>query len=321
MMLPFPQDIDAMYLMDDSSVNSNCWLDTLVELDDRSDEEAPNEQASTSNTYKRPKKRRFRPNRRYKSAVVIPRLFKRDIRRFYATMLANVHNSHDHNLLAAFLRTYAVEDIVLTRHQHSNDHREAIGGVLPSGVFHSRVFHENEAHDLRGMSSLVRVLSCFFALYPDQICRTDNVRIVSRARETTSRVEFDFLIAFNLLYNIHPIAFVDHLFEAVGATDDDKGDASSSDSSATSATDSKPSTGGPLMTLSTPLRRSSATSAQFDPFAYFYEKVGHALPLRTDPLPMSVQMLAVMHLDACRRMCRLEISLLRCGVGTAGQTA
>eukprot|EP01033_Poteriospumella_lacustris_P004687 gene4688-3360_t len=314
MALPFPEmDVDMMYSMDDSSVNSDSWLDTLVDLDDHSDEDAPVAQAS--DTHKRPKKRRLRPNRKYKSVVAIPRLFKRDIRRFYATMLANVHNSHDHNLLAAFFRTYAVDDIVLTRHQHINDHRGAIGGALPSGVFHSRVFHENEAHDLCGMSSLVRMMSCLFALYPDQICRTDNIRIVSRAGETTSRVEFDFLIAFNLLYNIHPIAFMDHLFEAVTATHDDQSDASSDSTTTTTV-----SAGGPLMTLSTPLRRPS-TSSQFDPFAYFYEKVGHALPLRPDPLPMSIQMRAVMHVDECRRMCRLEMSLLRCAVDTAGQTA
>jgi hypothetical protein len=182
-------------------------------------------------------------------------------------------------------------------------------------VFHSRAFHDNEAHDLRGVSSLVRILSCVFSLHPDHVCRTDNIRIVSRAGETTSRVEFDFHVAYNLLYNIHPIAFMEHLFEAVTATDEDQGDASSSDSITMTST----STSGPLMTLSTPLRR-PATSSQFDPFAYFYEKVGHALPLRAEPLHMSLEMRAVMHLDEYRRMCRLEMSMLRCVVDTADQT-
>jgi hypothetical protein len=315
MTLPFPEAVDVMYPLDDSSVNSDCWLDSLIETDDHSDEDTYSFEQS-SDTSKATRKRRVRPHRKRKSTVIIPRLFRRDIRRFYVTMLANVHNSHDPNLLAAFFHTYAVDNLVLKRHQHTYDHRGAIGGVLPSAVFYSRVFHENKPFSLSGLSSFVRVMSSFFALYPDQVCRTDNIRIVSRAGEPTSRVEYDFLIAFNLLYNIHPIAFVDHLFEAVGATDDGQGDASSSDSTATSAA----STSGPLMTLSTPLRR-PATSIQFDPFAYFYEKVGHALPLRAEPLPISLDMRAVMHLDASRRMCRFEMSLRRCTAGTAGQTA
>eukprot|EP01033_Poteriospumella_lacustris_P004686 gene4686-3359_t len=315
MTLPFPEAVDVMYSLDDSSVNSDCWLDSLIETDDHSDEDTYSFEQS-SDTSKATRKRRVRPHRKRKSTVIIPRLFRRDIRRFYVTMLANVHNSHDPNLLAAFFHTYAVDNLVLTRHQHINDHRGAIGGVLPSTVFYSRVFHENKPYSLSGVSSFVRVMGSFFALYPDQICRTDNIRIVSRAGETTSRVEYDFLIAFNLLYNIHPIAFVDHLFEAVGTTDDDQGDAST-DSKTTTTTAS---TGGPLMTLSTPLRRSS-TSAHFDPFAYFYEKVGHALPLRPDPLPISLDLQAVMHLDECRRMCRFEMSLRHCTAGAAGQTA
>lgn len=260
----------------------------------------------------RQRKRRVRPRRKRKSTVVVPRLFKRDIRRYYATMLANVSNSHDHNLVASFFRTYAVEQLVLTRHRHAMDHSGAIGGALPSAQFHSRVFHDGEPHDLRGVPTLVRVLCGMFVMHPDQVFAADNVRIVSRVGDACSRVECDFRIAYNLLYDVHPVAFVDHIFEAVGIDD---GATSDSSTDATPSTEASGAAGA-LMTLSTPPRRSPFHS-DFDPFAYFHEKVGYAMPRRAEPLPISLQMQFVMHLDEARRMCRLEASMLRCETGAA----
>eukprot|EP01033_Poteriospumella_lacustris_P013631 gene13631-9762_t len=200
--------------------------------------------------------------------------------------------------------------LVVARHRHTIDVSGAIGGALPLAQLHSRVFHDGEPHELRGVPSLVRVLCGMFVLHPDQVFSAGNVRVVSRAGDASSRVECDFRIAYRLLYDVHPVAFTDHIFEAAGIDEDASSDAFTG---AAPSPDARAAASA-LMTLSTPPQRSPFQSP-FDPFAYFNEKVGYAMPRRAEPLPIALQMQFAIHLDEARRMCRLEASMLRCEAG------
>jgi hypothetical protein len=191
------------------SPSADRWLADLSLLDESADASCfDHTSRESSDAAERPRQRRLRPHRKRKSSVLVPRLFKRDIRRHYATMLANVSNSHDHNLVASFFRTYGVEQLVVARHRHTIDVSGAIGGALPLAQLHSRVFHDGEPHELRGVPSLVRVLCGMFVLHPDQVFSTGNVRVVSRAGDASSRVECASsrasYIAYRLLYDARP---------------------------------------------------------------------------------------------------------------------
>lgn len=54
------------------------------------------------------KKKRFRPNKKRYRVSMFPRVFKRDLRRLYPRMLANILNSDDSSLLRSFFATFSV---------------------------------------------------------------------------------------------------------------------------------------------------------------------------------------------------------------------
>jgi len=47
--------------------------------------------------------------------MVIPRVVKNDIRRFFPRMVANVYNYNDPDLMASFMQTYYTPDFALVQ--------------------------------------------------------------------------------------------------------------------------------------------------------------------------------------------------------------
>eukprot|EP01033_Poteriospumella_lacustris_P017359 gene17359-12411_t len=83
------------------------------------------------------KKRRIRDRRR----IYAPRIVKKDIRRQYAAMFANVYNTLDPSTIASFFKTFAIPHMRVRKTAHLN---------LPTSASFQSSFPHNVIGDIGG---------------------------------------------------------------------------------------------------------------------------------------------------------------------------
>lgn len=268
------------------------------------------EDSDESNQHKEKSTQRLRRRRRKRRIYFyIPRLFKRDIRRFYATMLANVSNAHDYNLFYSFFRTYATSDIVVKRHRVDAlpSLRTAItnSSSCPAMTPHY-TGSSGGLHEIRGILSFANALYCSTQMNPDQIVSVHNVQVTTRPQSDISRVTFDMDVQFTHLYDLPPVVFMDNVLTVVNEY-------------LTTLTGNEEEThrpitidGGGMATLSTPhlLTPTSAEAAAMrpivEPFQLCQLVCGRPIHRCARPISILVRITTILHLDERRRITAIE---------------
>lgn len=258
----FDFDIDIDFDEDDSKPRSE-------------DSYSPGEKEQGLNENDHKRKRRKRNRRR----LVPPRIVKNDVRRHYATMMANVCNSFDDDTYASFLTTFSVPHMRI---------RKAASLDLPTSPSFQEAFRQVSLDDIRGgVKWLVVCFSVIKRLSPDNTMSilSSQLRTRSDTRKTllSMKMRFDF----TRLHNVHPMVFAeDMLYEA-----ESNGTASN--------------TAVPPHHTRHDIR---SWTEQVNPFAYFKDKVGAEMP-RLDA-PQSVAFASTIHfyIDEYKRIEMIEIA-------------
>lgn len=285
-----------------------------MDLSEEGDGETDNASSAADSTSlsekSKPKRKRIRPKRKRKSTVVVPRLFKRDIRRHYAAMMANVTNSHDYNLFYAFFRTYSVENLVMKRQFHNGLLLTSMGNAESNSLFPSRMVYNQPAPDIHGVLSFINAMYLTTKLHPDQVISVEDVQVVTRTDSARSKVMFKTKVDFTLMYDIHPISFVEHMFESIeGYRKDFSVSGLIEDAATSSETEIAPR--APFVTLSTPPIFPPQQETFMDPFDYYQSVTGNRMPLRANPLPVALVCESILHLDEERRISCVEVTGMR----------
>jgi hypothetical protein len=261
-----------------------------------------------------------RRRRRKHSFLVIPRLFKRDIRRFYATMLANVSNSHDYSLFYGFFRTYAASDMVIKRHRVGSSLQalQTMTAAYSSSctAMAPRDSGGSGVHEIQGILSYANALYCATQMNPDQVVSVHNVQVLTRPASDISRVTFDMEVRFTHLYDLPPVVFVDNVLTVVNEYLTALAAAAGNDhiesTTTTTTTTHHAIDGGGMATLSTPhLMATLPVGAEalrplVDPFQLCPLVCGRPIRLSAKPVPILVRVRTVLHLDERRRITVVE---------------
>lgn len=117
------------------------------------------------------KKRRQRPSRR----KAFPRIIKQDIRRHYGQMLVNVLNSHDGQVIDAFLDRYALPTVTLTKHVDGKC--IAFNRSYPFDPEDFRNLPQMIDIVLKGRADVSRYWQLLQSVVPDQCMRINSVNI------------------------------------------------------------------------------------------------------------------------------------------------
>lgn len=285
------------------------WLHELEWLDSDDDEIINTSESNTicdeSSGVQKPKKKRIRSKRVRKSTVLVPRLFKRDIRRHYAWMFTNVINSQDYSLLQAFLRTYSTNCLILRRHEYAASSIECAAGTKWSDHF-SYTSSLRKPCDIHGISSFADLIYLATRLHPDHVVSVDDVKVVSRRDSKDSKVVYRSHIDFTLMYDIHPVYFMDSVLETMQSFP------SPPETKISQSQELSPFQSAPV-TLSSPIQFPSATSSSIDPFDHFEARTGQRMPRLRSPLPISITAQITLHVGADRRISVIEVDELALG--------
>lgn len=167
--------------------------------------EARSDSPSTTSADQVVRRRRIRPKRKKN---YIPRVVKSDIRRHYGSMVANVLNSCNNELMHSFFQNYAIPAFRMEMRQ-----------VDPSSYAHlpPQVIQNNVSKFVKGISfdgeEWLKFMSpVCHAASPDQVFRLNNVRLVTRLNDESSLVVMDTEIEGSRVYDINPLDVLDYIF-------------------------------------------------------------------------------------------------------------
>lgn len=138
------------------------------------------------------KKRRIR-NRK----LPITRIIKTDIRRHYSTMLTNVRNSHDINLVQSFFATYCTGQI----HVESTMNKMFLG-ERP---------YERAEHLLSNVKGLLLFAALGIQLSPDESVAIKNTKVITRSDSDETMILIDWATSFTNLFDVDPNELVDEM--------------------------------------------------------------------------------------------------------------
>lgn len=270
---------------------------------------------------KKQNKKRIRPRRKRKPTGVVPRLFKRDIRRYYASMFANISNTQDYKLFYAFFETYSTRELIIKRHEHQLSYAS-----FPVGTkWHRHFSTACPSIDVNGIAAFVNAVYISSRMHPDHIVTVDDVKVVTRNDTADSKVMYRTHIDFTLMYDIHPVNFMESVFDTVRNNHNNTNDATvvstpqtpqsqwddKNDSSSQEEQEATQPKKAPVVTLSTPVRHPPSISQIIDPFDYFEARTGHQMPLLRQPLPLSMSVQTILHINEDRRITMIEMSDLQ----------
>ncbi len=150
---------------------------------------SPNQSVVESNQKKRRSLVKY-PKRASTNPKFMPslRILRRDIRRKYSTMIANVFNSHDIDFVEKFFQEFSFPNIEIchefgvgSSHSSHNPHRR------------SQVF---------GIDKIVESFQVNFQLMPDSIFRFTDVKVCQQLREQGSRIISYATVTGTMLYEM-----------------------------------------------------------------------------------------------------------------------
>lgn len=145
---------------------STCSSDSVTSKEDKNGDVSVGDLLDALYCFRGPKRIRL-PRR------PVPRLLHSDPRRYYATMLMNVINSHNTSYMQSFVERYMTPQTTLKR-PAMNMEVTAKTSIL-----------------LDGRDAILRYWSFLCAILPDQIMKTDNIRVVRSSNSETSKVVCD----------------------------------------------------------------------------------------------------------------------------------
>lgn len=271
----------------------------------------------------KPKKKR----KRNRKTCLIPRVLKRDIRRYYAAMLTNAFNTHDPYWYQAFFRSFCTADVVVKKVH--------VDLSLPTGKLFSQHFGIEMLpnHALRGFKWVLLQWTTMSRLNPDNVISLVQSKVVTRSDTEKSSVLFSLEASLTRIYDVNPLHLVDDMFETmmnlcpesatkVFATEDEttplliarieQRSQSNSQSKPCLRENSTESRSGGASSYCDRLRSfvhadvradDSMLSVQCpDPIEFFEEKVGASIPLLATPQTLKLRVHVKLCLDEQRRV-------------------
>lgn len=222
------------------------------------------------------RKRRIRNRRR----IYAPRIVKNDVRRHYAAMMANVHNSFNEDAFASFLTTFAVPSMRV---------RKSVLLDLPT----SKSFQDSFRHDViddigSGLKWSVMYFSVLKRLCPDNTMRIVSSQLYSRSDTSKTLLTIKMRCDFTRLHNVHPLLFTEDMFETL---EEDPAQESETN----------------VVAASSPQAIRSLAD-RVNPFDYFKQKVGSDIPLLDKPQPIAFIGTVRLYIDECKRIEMVEIA-------------
>lgn len=194
----------------------------------------------------RPKRKRPKRKKNF-----IPRVIKSDIRRHYSTMITNVINANNHELLKSFFHSYAIPTFRMNTRQ-----------IDPASYAHlpQEVVQNNIAKFVKGISFNGEEWLKFHSLVnnmisPDQVLRLRDVRLVTRLNDHRSVIVMSVDVELSHIFEVDPLEMLNSAFDFDNSDDEQQERQSNNSSPLFSAIDShvveQPSLRGKLRNLST----------------------------------------------------------------------
>lgn len=239
------------------------------------DSYSPGEKEKSLNENDRKRKYRKRNRRR----LLAPRIVKNDVRRHYATMMANVCNSFDDNTYASFLTTFSVPHMRI---------RKAASLDLPTSPCFQEAFRQDSLDDIRGgVKWLVVCFSVIKRLSPDNTMRILSAQLRTRSDTSKTLLSMKMRFDFTRFHNVHPMVFAeDMLCEA-------------------ESNDTSTNMDVPPRHVRQDMRM---WAEQVNPFAYFKDKVGTEMPRLDSPQPVAFASTIHFYIDEYKRIEMIEIA-------------
>lgn len=222
------------------------------------------------------RKRRIRNRRR----IYAPRIIKNDIRRHYATMMANVCNSYNDDMYASFLTTFSVPNMRV---------RKTVLLDLPTDKNFQDSFRHEVISDIgSGLKWSVMYYAVLKGLCPDSVMRILSSELYSRSDTSKTILTIKMRYDFTRLHDVHPLLFTEDMFEALveGPAKD-------------AATDA-------IVAPSAAVIRSLGDRA--NPFDYYRQKMGSDIPLLRKPEKIAFVSNVRIFIDECKRIEMVEIA-------------
>jgi hypothetical protein len=161
------------------------------------------------------KRKRGRPKKEFKKQkpIVLPRIVNSDIRRKYCTMMANVINSTDFQLIESFFSKYRSRSIVLSKRMivdpslcQSVDGR-GVGSLYnsdPNVPYHVR---------LSGLELVIAYFKSFAMAAPDLVVRPFSSELYQRSDTNKTELRTTFTFAATRFYDVNPVSIVAVIFQ------------------------------------------------------------------------------------------------------------
>lgn len=269
---------------DDFYFDFDSELDFIGDCPVESSSSSGDDPAQDSRPTATTQRKRIRNRRR----IYAPRILKRDYRRQYATMMANIFNSYDTAAYAAFLTTFAAPNMRV---------RKAGAVDLPASREFQESFRpktvENDL-DSGGIDWSVMHFSVMKSLFPDMTMRLESAVLRTRSDTSKTLLTVKARIAYTRLHDVSSLLVTEDMFEPMRVTTEP--------TKTTTAMTSPKNTTPPSARAAL---RDSATRA--DPHAYFQKKIGNAMPMLQEPQEVSFIGTVNFYFDELRRMEMFEI--------------
>lgn len=289
--------------------------------DDHSYELIPASSASddgSSGEEKSAKKSALGKRIRYKYYIRLPKVLKRDIRRQYPLMIANIMNSNDFELFHSFFRTFSYNSVGFKLHNLSSlgiDSHDAYG--------HLFMQEAPPEVDYQGYHWIFYHWHVLTSINPDYIVKVHEAKIVTHAGSERSQIVMDLEIDFTRMYDIQFVWFLISIFNSMLANGTKpaitRAIASTAaiptppeseldfDSTIISATDVT--SASQLHSLLYLNGEASAISPP-DPFQFYLQRAGSPMPLLQTPEQMALVLRFTFHLNEQKQIELLETSNL-----------
>lgn len=249
----------------DDSYHDDFILDSLSSSSDGS--------ASNSMVNSSLKRKRIRNRRR----IFAPRILKRDIRRYYPVMMANVFNSYDEKTVESFLGAFAAPDMRIRK----NALLELSCSPLFEEQFRSDILPEANI----GCQWTYIHFLVMKSMFPDQAMHIVSSQLLTRSDTQKTILSIQVRFDFTRLHDVHPLLLTDDIFEALVLNNDSN-----------NATDP-----------SHPCRSLESYKSKADPFQYFQNKVGKEMPRLNKPQPISFVATMLWHINETKQLEMFEL--------------
>jgi hypothetical protein len=266
---------DLMHLVDDNDEdgdNYSEFVDWFVDELARSSSSSSDNPSEATQQITKPKRIR---KRRYFFA---PRVVKRDIRRYYATMMANVFNSLDEHTVKSFLQTFAIPNLRIRKNDSLN--------FSTSSLFQNSFGNELISDTPVGIEWTYINFLVHRSMFPDQTMQIISSRLHTRSGTEKTMLAVDVRIEFTRMHDVHPMVLTDDIFEKTVSSELDPQNSSNQCAHDSENAVVSPESVNSSCSESCSVKLDKLANA-IDPFKYFQHKVGAEMPRLETPESIS----------------------------------